>query len=295
MRSVPIFSVDSTVILERETSLFSRNVTQTLEPRLHYLFVPNRDQTPLNNARTPVNFDTGASDFNFSTIFAENRYSGGDRIADANQATATLTSRLIDPATGAELMRGLVGQRYYFTNQHVTLPGEVARTGRTADVLAALSGQVFPKTYLDTGLQYNPRDKQTERFSLAGRYQPEIGKVLNAGYRYTRSQLGQIDVSGQWPLWGGWYGIGRYNYSTLERRMIESVGGLEYDGGCWVARIVVQRIATQIQRQTTSLFVQLELNGFSRLGSNPLDILKRNVPGYGVINQPGANSNFTPN
>ncbi|MDO8933366.1 MAG: LPS-assembly protein LptD, partial [Rhodocyclaceae bacterium] len=294
-RNVPIFSVDSSLVLERDANLFGRNTIQTLEPRLNYLFVPNRDQSALNNARTPINFDTGAADFNFATIFAENRYSGGDRIADANQVTATLTSRLIDPATGAELIRGLIGQRHYFTTQHVTLPGEVARTSRTADLLGALSGQVLPKTYVDTALQYNPRDSAVQRFSLGGRYQPETGKVLNAGYRYTRDLLGQIDVSGQWPLRGGWYGVGRYNYSTLERRMIESVAGVEYDGGCWVARVVVQRIATQIQRQTTSLFVQLELNGFSRLGSNPLDILKRNVPGYGAINQPAANSTFTPN
>ena len=294
-RHVPIFSLDSSVVFEREANLFGRNTIQTLEPRLNYLFVPHRDQSVLNNPNTPINFDTGASDFNFATIFAENRYSGGDRIADANQITGTLTSRLIDPATGAELIRGLIGQRYYFADQHVTLPGETARTSRAADVLAALSGQVLPKTYVDTGVQYNPHDSRTERFSLGGRYQPEIGKVLNAGYRYSRNLLGQIDVSGQWPLWGGWHGVGRYNYSTRERRMIESVAGLEYDGGCWAARVVVRRIATQIQQQTTSLFVQLELNGFSRLGIDPSGILQRSVPGYWLINQQPANPAFMPN
>ncbi|OHC63783.1 MAG: hypothetical protein A2045_08485 [Rhodocyclales bacterium GWA2_65_20] len=119
--------------------------------------------------------------------------------------------------------------------------------------------------------------------------------MLNAGYRYSRNLLGQIDVSGQWPLWGGWHGVGRYNYSTRERRMIESVAGLEYDGGCWAARVVVRRIATQIQQQTTSLFVQLELNGFSRLGIDPSGILQRSVPGYWLINQQPANPAFMPN
>jgi LPS-assembly protein len=285
-RTVPIYSLDSSVTFERDTEMFGRGLTQTLEPRLYYLYVPFRDQSALNNANTPINFDTGLADFNFAQIFSENRYAGGDRIGDANQLTAAVTSRLIDPASGAELIRGVVGQRYYFSDQQVTLPGETPRTGRTADYLAALSGQVMPKTYIDTGWDYNPRDKLTERLTVAGRYQPETGKVLNAGYRYTRDLLGQIDVSAQWPLGGGWHAVGRYNYSTKDRQLIQTLAGLEYDAGCWIARIVVQSIATQTQQATTSLFVQLELNGFSRLGSNPLDILKRSVPGYSLVNQP---------
>ncbi len=287
-RTLPVFSLDSSLVFERDAEVFGRNVTQTVEPRLYYLYVPNKDQSQI-----PI-FDSGLADFNFAQIFAENRYGGGDRVSDANQLTAAVTSRLLDPSTGAELLRGLIGQRYYFDTQHVTLPAvgtnpaEVPRTGRSADVLAALTGQVLPKTYVDTGWQYNPRDARTERLNVGGRYQPEIGKVLNAGYRYTRDLLGQVDISAQWPITGGWHGVGRYNYSTKERRMIESAGGLEYDGGCWVARIVVQRIATLTQQATTSLFVQLELNGFSRIGSTPLDILRRSVPGYGLINQPSS-------
>ena len=69
--------------------------------------------------------------------------------------------------------------------------------------------------------------------------------------------------------------------------------GLEYDGGCWVGRVVLQRLATQTQASNTALFFQLELNGFAKVGSNPLDILRRNVPGYGVINQPGAENPLT--
>jgi LPS-assembly protein len=285
-RNVPILSLDSSLVLERETSVFGRGLTQTLEPRLYYLYVQNREQD-----KVPV-FDSALADFNFAQIFSENRYGGGDRIGDANQVTAALTSRLIDRDTGAELLRGMVGQRYYFSSQQVTLPGETTRTDRKADVLAALSGLVLPKVYADAAWQYNPRDKRTERLNLGGRYQPEFGKVLNAGYRYTRDQLGQVDVSGQWPLWGGWHAVGRYNYSTKERRVVETVGGLEYDGGCWITRAVVQRIATQVGQSNTAFFLQLELNGFSRIGSNPLDILKRNIPGYGLINQPTSDPVF---
>ncbi len=106
-RTLPIFSVDSGMSFERDTTLGGRNFVQTLEPRLYYLYIPFRDQTQL-----PV-FDTALKDFDFTSIFSENKFSGGDRINDANQITAGVTTRLLDPVTGAERMRALVGQRYY--------------------------------------------------------------------------------------------------------------------------------------------------------------------------------------
>ncbi len=282
VRNLPIVSVDAAVSFEREIDLQGKALTQTLEPRLYYLYVPVRDQSQI-----PV-FDSAVTDFNFAQIFGENRYGGGDRIGDANQITAMLTSRLLDPLTGAETIRAAFGQRFYFSTQKVGLPGEVLRSDRQTDFLGSLSGRILPKTYADAGVQYNPRLNRLERLNLAGRYQPEAGKVLNAGYRFSRDQLGQLDLSGQWPVFGGWHAVGRFNYSTRDRRMIESVAGLEYDGGCWVGRVVMQRLATQTQRSNTALFFQLEFTGFAKVGSNPLDILKRNVPGYGVINPQDA-------
>jgi LPS-assembly protein len=293
-RNVPILSLDSSVTLERNMTWEGKDLVQTLEPRLYYLYVPYRDQSQF-----PV-FDSGLADFNFAQIFAENIYSGNDRIADANQLTATLTSRIIDPQTGAQAMQAAIGQRYYFRNQSVTLnelnqpaamPVEVPRTGSKADILAAFTGNILPRTYLDSGWEYNPRDKQTQRFTIGGRYQPEALKVANIGYRFKRDSvpgandgLRDFDISGQWPLHGRWYGLGRYNYSLHDRNLVESLGGVEYDGGCWVGRFVVQRFATTTLSHTTTLFFQLELNGFSRLGSDPGDVLRRSIGGYGRVN-----------
>jgi LPS-assembly protein len=287
VRNLPVFSVDAGLAFERDLSWFGKSLAQTLEPRLYYLLVPQRTQ---NNI--PV-FDSGLADFNFATIFSDNVYSGVDRIADANQITAALTSRLIDPQSGEEYVRGLVGQRYYFAKQNVTLPGEPSRPGGASDFLAALSGRLMPNTYTDVAWQYDPRDGETERFVLGGRWQPDFAKVLNASYRYTRSHtltggtpgIRQVDFSGQWPLGRGWYGVGRFNYSILERKIIETIGGLEYNGGCWVGRLVLQRYATASGDTNTALFAQLELNDFSKIGSNPLELLARRIPGYGRINQ----------
>jgi LPS-assembly protein len=285
-RALPIFSVDGGFTMERPIEWSGRNYLQTLEPRAYYLYVPKRNQQDI-----PV-FDTALTDFSYAQLFAENRYSGGDRVGDANHLTLALTSRLIDPATGADLIRAAIGQRYYFSDQSVTLPDERARSTRTADLLAAVSGQVLPKTYADFGWQYNPEQNRSERLTVGMRYMPLTGKILNTAYRFTRQQIGQIDISGQWPLFGGWNAVGRYNYSTKESRLVEGIAGLEYDGGCWIARLVVQRLAVQADSPSSSIFVQLELNDISRIGSNPLDLLRRSIPGYGVINQPTADPVF---
>lgn len=289
-RNVPIMSIDSGITFERSADWFDRSFTQTLEPRLNYLYVPVRDQSKI-----PV-FDTGVTDFSFGTIFAENRYGGGDRIGDANQMTAMLMSRLLDTDTGAELVRGAFGQRVYFSTQHVGLPAtantpaEILRTHRQTDFLASLSGRVAPHVYADAGVQYNPRLSQMERQTISTRYQPDAARVINASYRYARDQLGQIDVSGQWPIKSRWNAVGRINYSTREKRLIENLGGLEYDEGCWAFRIVLQQFATASQTTSKSLLFQLELKGLSSIGLGNVanSILKRNIPGYGMISSPGS-------
>ena len=230
-RSLPVVSVDSGLSFERQTSFFGGPHTQTIEPRLFYLKVPAREQSKI-----PV-FDTGLADFNFAQIFAENVYSGPDRIADANQLTTAVTSRMLSQASGRERFRVTVGQRFYFTEQRVTLPGETQRSTRSSDFLVSFSGEVAPKLTYDTTMQYDPNRRQIERISHGVRYMPEPGKTFSAAYRYRRDFLEQIDVAGQWKVGNGWHAVGRYNYSLREGRVVEALGGVEYDGDCWVGRV----------------------------------------------------------
>ncbi|MCB1914703.1 MAG: LPS-assembly protein LptD [Rhodocyclaceae bacterium] len=279
-RSVPIASIDGQLNFEREFVWRGRRLIQTLEPRLYYLYVPFHDQDP---AEYPV-FDSAAYDFNFTQIFQPNLYSGSDRIANADQLTAAVTSRILDE-DGVELMRAAIGQRYYFDEQRVRLTAsEPLRTGRRADVLASFSGRLPRHLRVSSDWQYNPRDHWTERFNLSLRYQPAHAQVLNAGFRYTRDVLRDLDLSAQWPLGRRWYGVARYTRSLREHRVTEAIGGLEYNGGCWVFRIAMHRFATNPEDATQAVFVQLELGGLASVGSSPVNLLRRSVRGYGNIN-----------
>ena len=278
-RSLPIFSVDSGMFFEREFDYKRRPYRQTLEPRLYYVRIPFRDQSQFPK------FSTSESDFNFAQIFTENQFVGGDRINDANQLTAALTSRFIEEETGIERLRAAIGQRYYFDKQQVTLDNP-ARDGLSSDILAALSGQLSSKWSIDVAAQYNPDKNRAEKFSAGARYNPGPGKVINLAYRSRAATpalpdpIHQVDISGQWPISARWYGLGRFNYSLRDRKVVEGLAGLEYNKDCWALRLVAHRLATAEQQVSTSFFLQLELNGLSRLGNNPLEALKQNIPGY---------------
>jgi len=279
-RVLPVFSVDGGLIYERRANWRGQNLIQTLEPRAYYLLVPNRDQS-----RIPL-FDTALADFNFAQIFSENSFVGGDRFNDANQLTLAVTSRLLAAATGQEAFRVTAGQRYYLKDQQVTLDRSVPpRASRHSNWLAALSGRLTRSWTAETALEYNGRENRSERATVGVRYQPEMLRTLNMSYRYLRDQLHQFDVSGQWPLGGAWFGVGRFNYSVSDGRIVEGLAGFEYNGGCWIGRLVVQRFGVAAGNVTRAVFLQLELNGFSRIGSNPLEALQRNIPGYTRLNQ----------
>ena len=278
VRTVPIFSLDSGAVLEREWRSSGQNFVQTLEPRAYYVYIPYRNQNSLPN------FDSVQADFSFAQMFTENRFFGNDRIGDANHVTLALTSRLLDQDTGAERLRVAIGERFSFKTPQVNLNAATATTNKS-DILLAASGRVTRTWSLDSAFQYNPNQAHTEKFNMAARYQPESGKVLNLGYRFSRNTLRQVDVSTQWPLFRRWHAVARWNYSLQDKRILEALTGLEYNQSCWAVRLVAQRFATATNEVSTGFFVQLELNDLVRLGKgDPLSVLRQSIPGYSKVN-----------
>lgn len=273
-RTLPIFSLDSGLYLEREVNIVNNSYTQTIEPRLFYVYIPNKEQDLL-----PV-FDSSLADLNMTTLFTENQFTGDDRINNANQISLALTTRMVDKNTGIERFAATIGQRYYFNDQEVTLPGGTKTDDNSTDIIAGMTARLSNQWKLDAFWQYNTDDAGMVRTNILARYNPEPGKVLNLGYRYTEQFLEQINMSGQWPLSRGWYGVGRMNYSLRDSNLIESIAGLEYDAGCWQARGVIQRVQTATADANYGLFFQLELGGLASIGANPLNILRRDIPGY---------------
>lgn len=299
-RNVPTFAVDGGLFFDRVRD--TNGAVQTLEPRLFYLKVPYLDQS-----RIPL-FDTAAFDFNISQLFRENRFSGADRIADAEQLSLALTTRFIDGNDGGERLRASIGQIHYFADRRVTLDPGTAGTAGTAggtgfaadaDRAAALEegrrdtsdfvGEAsvdLGRDWLGSGsIQWNADEARTVRGAFLLSYRPEDGRLFNFARRVvdtgTRAETDQLDVSALWPIGDSWRVAGRWNYSLDQNVSIESLVGLEYDSCCWALRLAARRyISDDGLDHDTAAYLQLVLKGLAPVGQNYGGLLEDAVLGY---------------
>lgn len=272
VRNVPLLSADAGLFLQRYNE--QDGSTLTLEPRLFYLYAKYRDQS-----RLPI-FDTGALDFNFSQLFRENRFSGADRINDANQLSFALSSRLINP-NGREQFSASVGQILYFADRQVTLPDESPSTSSSSDLVAELQTEVSRRWGGSLNMQWDPATGATQRSSAKIKYNNGPGKQVNFGHRYLLGDGEFAHLSFTWPLGDRWKLASGWNYSMDDNKGIETVLGIEYESCCWAFRTAARRYITDDgENSTDAYFFQLVLKGLAPVGQNVTEVLSEAIGGY---------------
>ncbi|WP_321349043.1 LPS-assembly protein LptD [Halopseudomonas oceani] len=301
--TIPVASLDTGLYFDRATSWFGRNLRQTLEPRAFYLYAADEDQDD-----QPL-FDTNQNTFSYSSLFRDNRFSGNDRVADANQLSLGLTSRALE-ANGTERARASFGQVFYFRDRNVQLldTDGVARDAEKSSSSAYAAEamyQVSDAWRLNADVIWDPDDSTSDAGSVFAHYQPEPRKVLNMGYRYRNnintynaltgtfqrdpdSRIDQSDLSFMWPLNPQWSLIGRWQHDFAEDRTLEAFGGLEYDSCCWKLRVVnrywvdyneFESVATDDANR--GIFLQIVLKGLGSVSGNEVEsLLDDGIPGY---------------
>ena len=285
-RFVPSFSLDLSTTLEKEVGWQERISTLTVEPRMLYVYTPYKNQDNF-----PV-FDSGQPTVSFAQILSDRVFSGQDRLADQNNLTTALTGRILDDETGQEQLRASIAQRFYFSRQRVVLPGQTPRQDMESDLFAEGGMSAFQLWRFDAVGQYAARQGRWQGGAASARFDPKPGYSFYASYRFTRDAVNIFDFAFQAPVAKNWYGVGRYSHSLahtengvqMDAGLVEAIAGLEYDGGCWVGRIVAQQFATAAKERNTAVFLQLELNGIARVGADPLQLLRRSIPSYRMVN-----------
>jgi LPS-assembly protein len=306
-RSLPIASLDTGLQLERSAGSRDQR-TVTLEPRVMYLYVPYRNQSEL-----PV-FDTAVPDLDPVELFRTNRYVGADRVGDANQVSAGVTTRLLNALDGRQYLTATFGQQIYLTTPRVTLPGELPRTDRRSDLVAQLALTAFQNWSADAEVQWDPQSSLTQRSHVEVQYRPAPDRVVNLGYRFERGiyeeaalatgqpgqtpvcgtpvtpscNVEQLETSAAWPIGGSWSVFARGVYSIADREALERFAGFEYRACCWSLRLGARRYVgarptTSTSRtgpQDTGIWLQLELTGLASVGSASDASLVDAIPGY---------------
>ncbi len=274
VRTLPIASLDTGVILERSMRS-SRGWIQTLEPRLLYVHVPHREQSDL-----PV-FDTIVPDLNFVQLYRKNRFLGVDRIADADQLSIGITSRILNASTGKEVVTATIGQALYLSEQGVSLPGQPVTFSNSSDYIAEVRFLLYEHLDFDIGHQWGSGESGTTQSEARIQYRPQKNKILNLSYRFRKESLAQGDVSWSWPVAKNWNFVGRYNFSFRDNEVLEQFFGIEFESCCWGLRLVTRRhISTRDGTRDSSFGIQLILKGMTSLGTKADRLLEHGILGY---------------
>ncbi|HDY85861.1 hypothetical protein LCGC14_0984030 [marine sediment metagenome] len=282
-RTLPVASVDSGLFFDRDMTIFGNSYTQTLEPRAFYLYIPEQDQSDI-----PI-FDSGLRTFNMGQMFAYDRFSGADRVGDANQVTTGITSRIIEQQSGREVFRVSLGQIHYFQDRKVSIIDNTVNTRGDSDMVAEVAASIAKEWTARGEIQWDPRNNSNSLSAVTLRYRGDNGQILNFSHRYRRDAINttdglqQIDISGRIPFNQQWSMIGRWYHSIEENRTLEALAGLEYGSCCWATRLVLRdyvNSATELDRNL-AIFFQVELKGLGNFGQKSDSLLENSILGYG--------------
>lgn len=304
-RTIPRYSVDSGLTFEREWGVN----TQTIEPRLYYLYVPYHDQTPV-----PV-YESAYMIFSTEQLFRSNRFSGFDRIGDTNQLSYALTSRWYSNKNGEEKASLTVGQVNYFANRQVGLCyaqngpcvenplflGYVSPVAKTSPI--ASHGEYRINSVFSTTADYvwDPHTRATNNGNLNFHYQPADNRLINIGYNYLvdgnllptayggiqNTALHQGTIAVATPLNDRWSTLGAYSYNLSKGYSMLSLLGLQYDNCCWAARLMGGRTFMSLSTNSlqpqynNNVYLQVLLKGLGTVAySNPSSVVRSYLPTY---------------
>ena len=272
-RGLPVTSLDSGLRFERMTGR-GQGWVQTIEPRLLYVRIPYEDQDEL-----PV-FDTILPDFNLVQLFSKYQYVGPDRIADTDQISIGLTTRLIDAVTGRERFSATLGQIRYRDPRRVMLPAETMTESTGSNYIAEMDIGLSEHWNLDIGFQWNSDTRETVRARTRLEFRPSGEHLFGIGYRKREDLLEQGDFSMVWPLKDRWRLIGQYSYSLLDKKPLERFAGIEYEACCWRLQLTTRRYIVRSTGETLSaVSITFELKGLANSRSSPEELLGRGILG----------------
>ena len=292
-RTAPIFSLDTGLTFDRPSGRSGERV-QTLEPRILYLYVPYREQ-----AAIPI-FDTQLPDFNLIQLFRTNRYVGADRLGDANQIAAGVTTRLLDAASGRQFLAATLGEIYRFQAPKVALPNEVVATNHASDLIGDVQLTAYKHWSASVGVQWDPNNQRLQRTEASLQFLTAPAHVVNVGYVYRRAsatqdaalpspgtpqqtELRQVYSSAAWPVGTRISLYGRYVYSLDAHKMIDGLAGIEYRSCCWGFRFGARRTVSSTGELENAWQWQIELNGLANVGAANDAFLAQAIQGYSAV------------
>ncbi|WP_148243650.1 LPS assembly protein LptD [Enterobacter asburiae] len=254
-RTLPQFKMDGKLIFERDMALLADGYTQTLEPRMQYLYVPYRDQSKIQN------YDSALLQSDYSGLFRDRTYGGLDRIASANQLTTGVTTRVYDDSA-VERFNVSVGQIYYFTESRTGDDNiNWEKDNKTGSLVWAgdTYWRMTDRWGLRGGVQYDTRLDNIATSSAAIEYRRDEDRMVQLTYRYASPEyiqatlpsyagsepykdgISQVGGAASWPIADRWSIVGAYYFDTNTSKPADQMVGLQYNSCCYALRVGYER------------------------------------------------------
>ena len=236
-RTLPKVRLHGGVNFDRKIALFNSEYNQTLEPQLQYLYIPEKDQKNIGI------YDTTTLQDDYNGLFRDRRLSGIDRIAQANQISWGITSRLLT-AENNEVLRFSLGRIVYFNESNFDESNQdslVDKSALAADVFINLSRN----WQFSSDIQYNTDLGVTNKSQTTLDYLFSNNQTIQLNHRYARDVSGesleQMSLATNVKIAQRWQLVGRFTQDLQGKRSIESYAGLEYSSCCWGIRFTYHR------------------------------------------------------
>jgi LPS-assembly protein len=274
-RALPITELNAGLIFERSGTLWGQAFSQTLEPQLYYVHIPYRDQ-----AKIPM-FDTSERELNYAQLFRDNRFSGADRVNDAQQLSVGVASRWYDELAGLPLFSAAAGQIYFLETPRLDTQLSSVHQGDYSDWVMQLTLQPSPTFGLNNTWLIDPDSGHTQSVRVQSHYAPGYRRVFNLGYTFQEHLREQAELAASWPVADRWQALGRIHHALDIGRTVETLLGLEYQSCCWSVRVLARNHRDGLDDDlSNNVMLQLELKGLTNVGSNIENVLQRGILGY---------------
>jgi len=252
-RTLPKVRIHGGINFDKLISFKNNVYKQTLEPQLQYLYIPNKDQSNIGL------YDTTTLQDDFDGLFRDKRFSGLDRIAQANQYSFGVTTRILDPQNQERLRVSLGRIIYLNTEEAETQLSELQNLTVTESALATEVYFRINDVWQFTGdIQYNTKSSTTNKSQSKIDYQFSKNQTIQLNHRYTRNVSGNrletLSLLSNVNLGAKWQVVGRVTQDIQNKRSLESYLGVQYSSCCWGIQLSFHRnINTTINEEQSFL------------------------------------------
>ena len=242
---------------------------------MYYTYTPFRDQSAI-----PI-FDSSNKTLSYSQLFNSNRFTGKDRVEDANRLSTSVTTRIQDTENGREVFRASVGQMYHFEDRNVALPGESIASGSRSELVFEAAGELNAATRMTATALFDTDNKNLSASQLRINYKDRKERILNVGYSQRKDEYEATHFSFATPVTKQWKFAAGYEHDLQNNRMLESLLGAEYSSCCWKGRIAARKyLLADNTSYDDAVFVEIELKGLGNFGSGAREFLGNRIYGY---------------